>query len=219
MKIPFSDYKLGAGVATDLVNTSPVVQTTRGELLTGPAALADFLAEHDVRPGALADGRQPDDTDLDAVRALRAEIRAILEAEAEEHVVGAASTLVERAGIGPSLYRDGEGRWQWYVATSPDTSVADELAVLTGTGLLGALRTLSHDRFRRCASPVCEGMFVDTSKAGRRRYCMPEVCGNRLNVASHRARRLESARRENARRPESTRRRPDSGGAGDTDSQ
>ncbi|MGW6399398.1 CGNR zinc finger domain-containing protein [Streptomyces sp. NPDC055134] len=33
-------------------------------------------------------------------------------------------------------------------------------------------------------------MFVDTSKAGRRRYCTPEVCGNRRNVANYRARRL-----------------------------
>jgi predicted RNA-binding Zn ribbon-like protein len=32
-------------------------------------------------------------------------------------------------------------------------------------------------------------MFVDTSRAGRRRYCVPEVCGNRVNVANHRARR------------------------------
>ncbi|WP_165371870.1 CGNR zinc finger domain-containing protein [Streptomyces sp. L-9-10] len=199
MKIPFSDYMLGAGVATDLVNTSPVVRTGLGEILTGPAALALFLAEHDVRPDALADGRRPDDADLDEVRALRGEVRAILEAGAEEHVVEAASALVGRGGIGPSLYRDAEDRWQWYVATSPGTSVADELAVLMGTGLLGALRTLSHDRFRRCASPVCEGMFVDTSKAGRRRYCMPEVCGNRLNVASHRARRRESTRRPGSR--------------------
>ncbi|MFE3140846.1 CGNR zinc finger domain-containing protein [Streptomyces scopuliridis] len=195
MKISFSDYKLGAGVATDLVNTSPVVQTTRGEILTDPAALARFLTEHDVRPDALADGRQPDDADLEDVRALRGEIRAILEAEAEEQVVEAASALVRRGGMGPSLYRDAEDRWQWYVATSPDTSVADELAVLMGTGLLGALRTLSHNRFRHCASPVCEGLFVDTSKAGRRRYCMPEVCGNRLNVASHRARRRTAGER------------------------
>ncbi|MFI0465948.1 CGNR zinc finger domain-containing protein [Saccharopolyspora sp. 5N102] len=58
-----------------------------------------------------------------------------------------------------------------------------------GTGLLGALRALGHDRFRDCASPGCNGVFVDTSRAGRRRYCMPELCGNRLNVANHRARR------------------------------
>ncbi|MEK8171675.1 CGNR zinc finger domain-containing protein [Streptomyces sp. M19] len=67
--------------------------------------------------------------------------------------------------------------------------LADELAVLTGTGLLGALRTLGHTRFRPCASPVCDGVFVDTSRAGRRRYCMPDLCGNRINVAKHRARR------------------------------
>ncbi|MFI9778449.1 CGNR zinc finger domain-containing protein [Streptomyces sp. NPDC051956] len=38
-------------------------------------------------------------------------------------------------------------------------------------------------------------MFVDTSKAGRRRYCTPEVCGNRRNVANYRARRLASGGR------------------------
>lgn len=34
-------------------------------------------------------------------------------------------------------------------------------------------------------------MFVDTSRAGPRRYCTPDPCGNRLNVANHRARRRE----------------------------
>ncbi|MGW1681460.1 CGNR zinc finger domain-containing protein [Saccharopolyspora sp. NPDC002376] len=29
---------------------------------------------------------------------------------------------------------------------------------------------MGHNRFRHCASPHCEGAFVDTSKAGRRRY-------------------------------------------------
>ncbi|WP_333908532.1 CGNR zinc finger domain-containing protein [Solicola gregarius] len=38
-----------------------------------------------------------------------------------------------------------------------------------------------------CQSPTCDGMFVDTSRAGRRRYCMPELCGNRANVVNVRA--------------------------------
>ncbi len=112
-----------------------------------------------------------------------------MEAGTEDQAVDGAAALVQRAGAGPTLSRDPEGRWQWYVTTSADASVADELAVLMGTGMLGAIRTLGHDRFRPCVSPVCDGMFVDTSKAGRRRYCTPAICGNRLNVANHRARR------------------------------
>ncbi|MEV0696741.1 CGNR zinc finger domain-containing protein [Saccharopolyspora sp. NPDC050389] len=178
---------MGAGLATSLVNTAPEVRSA-GEVLVDPAALEHFLEEHEIRPDALADGR-PTAADLDQVRALRQEIRAVIEAADEDRLAEGAAALVARAATGPSLHRDDEGRWQWHVATAPRASLADELAVLVGTGLLGALRALGHDRFRDCASPVCNGVFVDTSRAGRRRYCMPELCGNRLNVANHRARR------------------------------
>ncbi|WP_026360820.1 CGNR zinc finger domain-containing protein [Amycolatopsis nigrescens] len=181
MKILFTDYALGAGVATDLVNTAPVVRGA-GEALPDAVALERFLAEHEL--GVTATG-----ADLGQVHALRQEVRAVLEARTEDQAVESATALVTRAGLGPVLHRDAADRWQWYVETSPDASLAGELAVLIGTGLLGVVRTLSHDRFRHCASPVCDGMFVDTSRAGRRRYCMPDLCGNRLNVANHRARR------------------------------
>ncbi|HEX2131295.1 MAG TPA: CGNR zinc finger domain-containing protein [Actinophytocola sp.] len=184
MKIAFKGYALGAGVATDLVNTSPVVRGA-GEVLTDPAALDRFLADHDFRSGA---ARASDD--LARVRALRDEIRAVLEAT-EDDAARLAAELVARAGIGPGLHRDAAGRWQWHVVIAPRASLADELAVLVGTGLLGVLHALSHDRFRHCAAPGCNGMFVDTSRAGRRRFCMPDLCGNRLNVSNHRARRRE----------------------------
>jgi predicted RNA-binding Zn ribbon-like protein len=189
LQVSFTDYVFGARVATDLVNTSAAVRKSSGEGLADPAALGRFLADHGVRPDALADGRKPTDDDLDQVHALRREVRGILEAATEDRVVDGASALVARAGIGPALYRDANDRWQWRVATSPRASAADELAVLVGMGLLGVVHTLGHDRFRHCGSPVCDGMFVDTSRAGRRRYCTPELCGNRLNVANHRARR------------------------------
>jgi predicted RNA-binding Zn ribbon-like protein len=60
--------------------------------------------------------------------------------------------------------------------------------LLIGYSLLGTLRTLGYERFRSCASPTCNGVFVDTSRGGRRRYCMPALCGNRINVANHRRR-------------------------------
>ncbi|MET9209619.1 CGNR zinc finger domain-containing protein [Streptomyces sp. BG2AG] len=192
MKIPFSDYAWGAGAATGLVNTSALVRTSTGEVLTDPAALAAFLAEH--RLGASHGAAAPTDADLARVLALRQETRALLEAEDEDEVVAGANGLVARVAPRTTLLRDDAGAWEWFLVTPPDCSAADELAALIGTGLLGALRTLSHNRFRPCSSPVCHGLFVDTSKAGRRRYCMPGLCGNRLNVASHRARRQATER-------------------------
>ncbi|MFH8570327.1 CGNR zinc finger domain-containing protein [Streptomyces sp. NPDC017993] len=193
MKIPFSDYALGAGVATDLVNTSALVRRSTGEMLVDPTALDRFLSEYEIPVDTATPGRRLTEEDLEQVLALRKELRELLESDSEDQVAEGANALVRRSGVGTSLERDTEGLWQWYVSTTPEASLAEELAAMVGTGLLGVLRTLNHDRIRHCASPVCDGMFVDTSKAGRRRYCMPDLCGNRLNVAKHRARRLAAS--------------------------
>jgi predicted RNA-binding Zn ribbon-like protein len=179
MQLLLDDYRFGAAVATDLVNTAPEVMSA-GEMLPDAAALARFLADRDLQPAA----GEPTAADVDAVHALRRSLRAVL----EEPDPSRAAELTTAAG-GLELTRDADGHRQWQVRTRPDASLAEELALLTGTALLSALRTLGPDRFRHCAAPTCDGMFVDTSRAGRRRYCMPEVCGNRINVAAHRARR------------------------------
>ncbi|MFD2467623.1 CGNR zinc finger domain-containing protein [Amycolatopsis silviterrae] len=184
MKIPFKGYVAGAGAATDLVNTSPRVRSG-GDALPDSAALERFLTERGLLPEAARSAH-----DLAQVHALRDEIRVILESD-EDEAARRAGELVARAGTGPRLHRDGDGRWHWHVETAAGASLADELAVVLGTGLLGALQTLGHDRFRPCAAPDCDGVFVDTSRAGRRRYCMPELCGNRVSVANHRARNRE----------------------------
>jgi predicted RNA-binding Zn ribbon-like protein len=177
MQLLLDDYRVGASVATDLVNTAPEVMST-GDLIPDAAALAHFLADRDLHLGT------PTATDVDAVHALRRTLRALL----EEPDTSRLAALTATTG-GLELARDADGRWQWQVRARPGASLAEELALLTGTALLSALRALGPDRFRHCAAPTCDGMFVDTSRAGRRRYCVPEVCGNRVNVAAHRARR------------------------------
>ncbi|MBQ0866936.1 CGNR zinc finger domain-containing protein [Streptomyces sp. A73] len=185
MEIYFSDYAVGAGVATAMANSSPAIRLRTSEAMGDPAALARFLAEHAVEP---TDTRRITRGDLVQVHALREEVRAALAAPTEQEAVERANTLVARAGRGPLLVPGADG-WRWVVGTAPETCIADELAVLTGAGLLGSLHALGHDRFRYCAAPECAGVFVDTSRAGRRRYCSPQICGNRHNVAQYRARR------------------------------
>lgn len=188
MQVRLEGYRWGAAVATALVNTAPEVMVSSGDRLADPDALLGFLAEHDLHPDALAGGRRPTPEELADVHALRRTLRGLLDSRDQAGVVAQAGRLAADAGTGPTLRPDGDGRWQWWVASRRDAGLAGELALLTATALLAVVRVLGHDRFRPCASPACNGAFVDTSRAGRRRYCEPEVCGNRINVANYRAR-------------------------------
>jgi len=180
VQVQLDDYGVGAALATDLVNTAPEVMAS-GDLLPDAPALARFLADRGLFPAA----GEPTAGDLTAVHDLRRTLRALLEVPDPDAI----AALTAPAGMGPELHRDRSGRWQWRVHSRPGAPLADELALVSGTALLSVLRVLGADRFRHCAAPICAGMFVDTSRAGRRRYCVPEVCGNRVNVAAYRARR------------------------------
>ncbi|WP_163513101.1 CGNR zinc finger domain-containing protein [Fodinicola acaciae] len=184
MQVALSDYAWPAALAADLVNTSAEVMPD-GDHLAGPAALASFLGAHDVRSDALA-GRLPTDDEVAAVRDLRTRIRPAF--DSPETAVEVANELAT-AGGGPALSRSADGQWRWYARTAPGAGLADELALIAGTGLLGVVQALGANRLRICASPTCVGVFADTSRGGKRRYCVPEVCGNRVNVANFRARR------------------------------
>jgi predicted RNA-binding Zn ribbon-like protein len=46
------------------------------------------------------------------------------------------------------------------------------------------------DRLKRCHGPRCGWLFLDTSKAGRRRWCDMATCGNDEKARRHAQRRL-----------------------------
>jgi predicted RNA-binding Zn ribbon-like protein len=47
----------------------------------------------------------------------------------------------------------------------------------------------SRERLRVCAADDCGWLFLDSSKAGRRRWCRMADCGNRAKARRHYARR------------------------------
>ncbi|MFO1037868.1 MAG: CGNR zinc finger domain-containing protein [Geminicoccaceae bacterium] len=56
-----------------------------------------------------------------------------------------------------------------------------------------ALAALPRDRIRAC--PACGWLFLDTSKAGRRRWCAMATCGTTAKVRAFRARAASSEER------------------------
>jgi hypothetical protein len=183
MQAILDDYVATAGFATELVNTAPGVWHGEDQLPDTPTLMA-FLAGHGVTG--------VEDRDVAPVHDLRDRLRAVLDLRDPDAIERGASALIGRGVGAVGLEPDERGRLEWIARPRADASIADRLALLGGVGVLGALRTLGPERFRDCASETCSGVFIDTSRPGRRRYCMPELCGNRANVAAYRARKKAS---------------------------
>ena len=96
------------------------------------------------------------------------------------------TTLLRDAQALPQLVKHDE--WPYHLhAWSPDTRLADRMAVEAAMAVVDVVRTEELDRLRVCAADDCEDVVVDLSKNRSRRFC-DSGCGNRANVKAYRAR-------------------------------
>ena len=82
---------------------------------------------------------------------------------------------------------DGQLRTRRDAATAAAlmASLARDAVDLLGGPLAG--------RIRECSAQDCALLFLDTSRAGRRRWCSMAACGARAKMAAYRARHLRTA--------------------------
>ncbi len=133
------------------------------------------------------DGPMATEADVRRARSLRPQLREVFEAADEQVAVDTANHLVEQSGLVLQLLRHEGGPWHFHAARTA-TSLPDWLAGLSGFSLLSVIERGDGDRLHRCVGTDCHAVFVDVSRNKSRRYCSPAVCGNRANVAAHRAR-------------------------------
>ncbi|ASR37153.1 hypothetical protein BAY61_21580 [Prauserella marina] len=195
MQVALDDYVWAAGLATELVNTT--AEVWRGDdRLPDLGALVAFAVTWDEQgeTGLPELARRARRADLTAVHALRDTVRELIDHPDRGDLVAGATALTS-ASAGVTLVSDPahEQRTRWALSLGSPNTISDALAAICGTGILGVLHTLGEQRFRQCGAPTCRGAFIDTTRPGRRRYCMPGLCGNRTNVANHRARRAATS--------------------------
>jgi predicted RNA-binding Zn ribbon-like protein len=126
--------------------------------------------------------------DLDAARELREAIfriaRAAMDAvPAPGGDMGTVNAYAAHPDLPPRLERLGGG-----VRFAAGATVAAALATVArdAVDLFGGPLA---GRVRECAAPDCSGLFLDASRARRRRWCSMSTCGNRQKVAAYRRRR------------------------------
>lgn len=173
----------GEPLALDVANTLITTNDPPTDLLADAARARQFWR---LQAGRLPVGaRLPT---LQATRALRGAIRGVLEARVAGQpppgdAVSAINAAAAAAPTAPQLVVSGaalaqEERWQ--------ASAAEHGATVLAVVARSAIDVLTSDlgtRLRRCANPTCSMLFVADSP--RRRWCTPNICGNRARVARH----------------------------------
>jgi len=92
------------------------------------------------------------------------------------------NTALAQAPARKALKRS-RGGYDWDVDAKSGTALALLAPVLWSAGDLLAGPRL--DRVRCCANPECGWLFLDDSRAGKRRWCSMSACGNRAKARRH----------------------------------
>ncbi|GAA5204266.1 CGNR zinc finger domain-containing protein [Microbacterium jejuense] len=132
-----------------------------------------------------------DQTELDAIRAIRPRLHELWEVDREGAVPLVNELLRDGRALPRLVIHDG---YDWHVhATSDDAPLATRILVEAAMAFVDVIRADEYDRVRVCAADDCEGVYVDYSKNGSKRYCDSGNCGNRMNVNAYRRRKARES--------------------------
>ena len=154
------------------------------DTMTTVAELDEWYAEFSYT-GSRRRGR----AELDAVRALRPELRRLFTADRDE-AAELVNRMLSEAGALPQLVRHEPFDWHLH-AVERDAPLARRIVVETAMAMVDVIRAGETSRLGRCADEDCGGVVLDLSRNRSRRFCST-ACGNRVAVAAYRARRTGS---------------------------
>ncbi len=172
------DTEVALVAAAALVNT--VASGGSGDALRTPADLARFLDEQ-----GWFGFRAGDEAELEAVQALRPELRRMWQLQ-EPQLVEHANRILREAGALPQLVDHDDLGWHVH-AVPQDAPLATRMAVEAAMALVDVVRTGELDRLKTCAAEGCTDVVVDLSRNRSKRFC-EGGCGNRENVRAYRHR-------------------------------
>ena len=180
--------RLGGALCLDFVNTiDPRYGPDRVEYLPDYESLAAWAAW----AGAVVPGRGRVDRRraagvLRRAHALRDDLHVLIGSRrGDPDALRRFNCELQRAGAN-AVVRPGGTAYAaaWETTTSPDRVLWPIVRSAEQLLLSPAL-----ERVRECDGENCGWLFLDTSKAGRRRWCSMADCGNRAKARRHYARR------------------------------
>lgn len=131
-------------------------------------------------------GRHDRDVDeLEALRAIRPKLRALLTADRDD-AAELTNEMLNRSQALPQLVRHDDLDWHIH-AISSEAPLPERVIVETAMAMVDLIRTDELSRLSTCADEGCDGLVLDLSRNRSRRFCSTR-CANRNAAAAYRAR-------------------------------
>lgn len=163
-----------------LMNTVAGATKSGVDELTTTSQLAALLADW-VYSGRIDN----DEPELADVRATRDRLREVWMLDRDQ-AVPEVNTILSAAAALPHLVRHDTLDWHLH-ATDPEAPLAERIRVEVAMALIDVIRTDENWRLRACAAEDCDGVLLDLSRNGSKRFCSVR-CGNRMNMVAFRER-------------------------------
>lgn len=129
-----------------------------------------------------------DEAELQDVHRTRALLRQVWTLGRDD-AAEAVNKMLRDARALPYLVRHDSLDWHIH-ATEPSSPLAERIRVEAALALIDVIRMNEMDRLRICAADDCEGLVLDLSRNGLKRFCTVR-CGNRMNMIAFRERRAD----------------------------
>ena len=168
--------------AAALINTAPTAFRSGGEGLSTTAELHRLLDAN--RYGG---SREHSEVERRNVVATRDALRRLWTLERDD-LARAINIILREVSALPQLTRHDE--FDWHIHATPlDSPLAERIRAEVALALVDIIRAGATDRLRVCEAPDCDGVLIDLSRNGSKRFCSVR-CGNRMNMIAYRERQL-----------------------------
>lgn len=174
------DTEEALAFAVALANTTPSASRSGLDELATVEQLALFLDTWRYS------GRiDHDQAELRAVGRTRDDFRRLWRLEVDD-TVEVVNGMLRSARALPRLERHDDQPWHLH-ATRPDAPLDERIRVEAALALIDVIRSGETARLRVCEADDCDGLLVDLSRNGSKRFCSVR-CGNRMNMVAFRER-------------------------------
>ena len=181
VKMQFAhDTEASLEFAVELANTAPEASRSGDDELATVQQLAELLARYPFT--GRIDGDEAERRDV--LRA-RDQIRRVWTLDRDAAVLEV-NRMLDEARAMPYLTRHDGLDWHLH-ATPPDAPLGERMRVEASLALTDVIRMDEMQRLRICEADDCEGLVLDLSRNGSKRFCSTR-CGSRMNMIAFRRR-------------------------------